>query len=243
MEIYNGMKFKNAKGFWWEVVDCSVSRKVVVRSLEWMPYTTTVRKESVQKGVVMYPYGKSRYGGYKGEGKWELSNKNPHYSLWAGVLIRTKDEEFKNKNKAYIGVDIADEWLCLQNFCNWCEDNKPKHDHLKWELDKDLLGDGNLYSPSTCCFLPKEVNLFLSKRDAEPIYEYECKDGSIKYRVWVREGSEQTGNHYVGSYSSREEALAVWKGIKNERLQSLINTYAHLLPAHVVEALSRLHKK
>lgn len=242
MDIYNGMRFQNAKGYWWEVVDCSVSRKIIVKSLESVPYTTVVRKEAIQKKAIMYPYGTNQYGGYRGEGVWDVSTKNPYLSLWQGVLLRAKDDDFKQKNPAYVGVDISDEWLCLQNFCNWCEKYKPKDSTIKWELDKDLLGDGTTYSPNDCCFLPKEVNLFLAKKDIPPIYEHKCEDGRVKYRLWVREGKGQKGNHYVGSYDSREEAMDIWKQKKNARLLSLIEKYKCVLPRHVTDALYSLMK-
>lgn len=238
MEIYNGMKFKNAKGFWWEVVDCSVSSRIMVKSLEWMPYTTTVRKESVQKGILMYPYGKNKHGGYRGEGGWDISQRNPYLSTWSGLLLRCNDAEFKSKHVSYTDAVMCDEWYNLQAFCSWCEKTKPCIDNIKWELDKDLLGDGKLYSPDTCCFLPKDVNLFLSKLDRNYIPRY----SNGRWQVWCSDGVS-TENRYVGIYSTQEEAVQVWKQKKNERLQSLIETYAHLLPEHVVEALSRLHKK
>ena len=31
-----------------------------------------------------------------------------------------------------------------------------------WQLDKDLVGDGKLYSPDTCVFVPSWVNSFAS---------------------------------------------------------------------------------
>jgi hypothetical protein len=242
MDIYNGMKFQNAKGFWWEVVDCSVSRKIVVKSLEWMPYTTEIRKESVQKGVVMYPYGKNKYGGYRGEGEWDLSKKNPYMGLWMGMFSRCYTSTEDN-NPSYINTKVGEEFCNFQIFCNWVEKHKPKDTDISWELDKDLLGDGTIYSPSTCCFLPKELNLFLSKLNtSKGIYEHVCEDGTIKYRLWVREGKEKEDNHYVGSYNSYVEAEEKYKEIKNKRLHSLIEKYKQLLPANVLEALYKLEK-
>ena len=37
-----------------------------------------------------------------------------------------------------------------------------------WELDKDILVKGNkIYSPDTCCFVPKEVNTVFTKRQSK----------------------------------------------------------------------------
>lgn len=237
MEIYNGMQFRNKKGFLWEVVDCSVSRKIVVKSLEWMPYTTTIRKESVQKGFVMYPYGKNQYGGYRGEGEWNCSQQNPYFVVWNGLLVRCNDMEFKKKNTSYTDVTMCYEWYNLQAFCSWCEETKPCEKSTRWELDKDLLGDGYLYSPETCCFLPKDVNLFLSKADIE----YVPRSSNGRWQVWCSDGVN-LGNRYVGVYSTQEEALDVWKQKKNARLLSLIEKYKCVLPRHVSDALYGLIK-
>ena len=237
MDIFNGMKFQNAKGYWWEVVDCSVSRSIVVKSLEWMPYTTTIRKESVQKGVVMYPYGKNQYGGYRGEGRWNASQRNPYFQVWNGLLVRCNDTEFKSNNPSYASAAMLEEWYNLQTFCEWCESSKPNHDNIRWELDKDLLGDGNLYSPDTCCFLPKDVNLFLSKMDRA----YVPRSSGGKWQVWCSDGIN-LGNRYVGTYPTLEEAMDIWKQKKNARLLSLIEKYKCVLPRHVTDALYSLMK-
>jgi hypothetical protein len=209
----------------------------VVKSLEWMPYTTEVRKESVQKGVVMYPYGKNKYGGYRGEGEWDASGKNPHTTVWMGMLMRTCSDEFKQKHKSYTEARVCEEFMNLQVFCNWSDSAKPKDTSITWELDKDLLGDGKLYSPSTCCYLPKELNLFLSKLDRQ----YIPRTAGGKYSVWCSDGVNKD-NRYVGTFDTKEEAVGAWKKTKNARLHSLIEKYKQLLPANVLEALYKLEK-
>ena len=44
----------------------------------------------------------------------------------------------------------------LENFNEW-------KNRLKYELDKDLLGDGTIYSPLTCIFIKSEENKVIQK--------------------------------------------------------------------------------
>ena len=218
-------------------------RKILVESLEWRPYTTIIRKESVVKGAVMYPYGKGKLGGYRGEGKWDASATNPHYRHWMSLFIRC----YKSSDEwqpTYQDCEISEEWHNLQNFCDWSVDNFPKDTFgMKWELDKDLLVKGNkTYGPATCCYLPKELNLFLARVDDVAIYEYTTTDNRILYRVWVRQGKKTVGdnNHYVGSYPSYEEALIVWGEKKKQRHTALCEKYKDILPTDVYTAFKNL---
>lgn len=56
-------------------------------------------------------------------------------------------------DKNYCNVSICNEWYAFSNFYNWFEPNYKSG----WHLDKDLLS-GTIYSPTTCLFVPNEVN-------------------------------------------------------------------------------------
>ena len=64
--------------------------------------------------------------------------------------------------KCYENCVICEEWLDYGVFKNWYENQRGCG--LKYELDKDLLGNGKLYSPETCCLLPRELNRMISDR-------------------------------------------------------------------------------
>lgn len=86
----------------------------------------------------------------------------PIYDRWVGMLRRCYSDNYKSKNETYKDVVCCDEWLLFSNFKCWMEQQK-------WEdrqLDKDLLVYRNeVYSPTLCLFVPKEINTFLIKSD------------------------------------------------------------------------------
>lgn len=61
------------------------------------------------------------------------------------------------KNKpTYEGCTVCDEWLYFSNFKKWFDENYIEG----FQLDKDIIIRGNkVYSPQTCCFVPKEINI------------------------------------------------------------------------------------
>ena len=71
-----------------------------------------------------------------------------------------------NRPKTYYDVEVCEDWWKASNFKAWME----KQDWEGKELDKDLLGDGKLYSPETCCFLPKKINIFMKCGGNKTIY-------------------------------------------------------------------------
>lgn len=97
-----------------------------------------------------------------GDGKvWQ----DPIYRTWANILTRctTTDKSYgydyaPNHNHTYLKTKICDEWLTYSKFRDWCIEKNWEGNHL----DKDLLGDGTLYSPHTCVFLPSVVNSLMT---------------------------------------------------------------------------------
>jgi hypothetical protein len=88
----------------------------------------------------------------------KFTNNNPViYSIYRSMIARcytiTKNG-YKNYYKK--GVKVCDEWKNdYQKFLDWCLENG-------WQkglqLDKDIKGNGMLYSPETCCFVTARDN-------------------------------------------------------------------------------------
>ncbi|MNJ54458.1 hypothetical protein D3C77_498970 [compost metagenome] len=87
---------------------------------------------------------------------------HPAYQCWANMLRRT----YYNKNSVkYNPCIVSDEWHSFSNFHMWWKQNFIEG----FELDKDqesiLQGlPIATYSPDTCRFIPKWINLLYRKR-------------------------------------------------------------------------------
>lgn len=84
-------------------------------------------------------------------------SKHPLYRIWAGIKIRCYD--IKSPNYMFYGargVRMCEEWINdFNSFYNWAITNGWQ---ANLEIDKDIKGDGKLYSPEYCCFVTPKVN-------------------------------------------------------------------------------------
>ena len=109
---------------------------------------------------------------FKGCRGFSGSTKSSEYKIWRGVVIRGTN----SLQESYSHTRISKDFLIFDDFLQWLEKNKIRGDV---ELDKDLFSfeDFKIYSPETCCFLPREINLFLKDRRSKTIYF----DGEVYY--------------------------------------------------------------
>jgi hypothetical protein len=84
--------------------------------------------------------------------------KHRGYAVWNTMLQRCQ----QNRTH-YESVTVAPEWYSFLNFHAWWKKNYKEGYHL----DKDILGNGLVYSASTCVFIPSWLNVFLTLRDAK----------------------------------------------------------------------------
>jgi len=125
-----------------------------------------IQKTSLQQfeqGKLKNPYHPSVYGvGYFGEGRYKSAIdkiKTPYYMAWKGIMYRC----YTDIKPTYKDVIVCKEWHNFQNFAEWFEENNIEG----FQLDKDILIKGNkIYSPDTCCFVPNEINLLLTKNNS-----------------------------------------------------------------------------
>ncbi|MNY57723.1 AP2 domain protein [compost metagenome] len=89
------------------------------------------------------------------------------------------------------------------------------------ELDKDILGDGTHYSPKTCCFIPKSVNMFWTqctgKRDGLVGVTFDKSTG--QYKAQCKVGKRRKT---LGRFPTELEAHRAWISAKAESLAILL---------------------
>jgi len=85
----------------------------------------------------------------------------PYYRVWENMMARVHKASKHGYSSKYDEVEIDEEWLSFMNFRQWMKSQN-------WEnkqLDKDLMGNGKLYSAKSCVFLSPELNKALVVRN------------------------------------------------------------------------------
>lgn len=99
-------------------------------------------------------------------------NPTKEYNTWHHMIQRCFDKNMQERSPTYQDATCCDEWLLFENFYEWIHSQENfeqwnKGDSYNWALDKDILVKGNkIYSPETCCLVPKNINSLFVKNDA-----------------------------------------------------------------------------
>lgn len=132
----------------------------------------------------------------------------------------------KDKFKNYNNCIVAPCWLNFSNFYTWFRSNF-KYDliHLKLNLDKDMLNqcDNKIYSPNTCCFIPKNINLFFTniknKNTSGNIGVVWDKDRN-KWKSQIRDF--KTGKVVnIGRYKNKNDAILSYIKYRNDNINKV----------------------
>jgi len=159
------------------------------------------------------------------------------YKLWQNMLRRCFTDGFKQSRPTYEGVTCSKEWLSMTKFIE--DVSQMKGYGLKgWELDKDILQKGNkLYSKDTCCFVPTEVNLLLTKRDNSR-GEYPVGVCFHKTRGKFMAKLRINGKlKFLGYFTTPEEAFQVYKAAKESYIKAVAEKWKPLLDDRIYQAL------
>lgn len=194
-------------------------------------------------GEVKSRYDKRVYGiGYIGEGEYtpHINGKRTRqYQIWLKVLERCYASYVERKYPSYKQCEVDERWHNFQNFAKWYDDNYYVVEGEKMEIDKDILVKGNkIYSPETCVFVPKRINLLFVKNDVNgrklPIgvcfykrdkkYQVNCKD-------------DKSNDIYLGRYDTIEEAFDVYKTFKESVIKKVANQYKDKIPERLYIAM------
>ena len=92
-----------------------------------------------------------------GRKKYKCTWRCPYYSKWRSMLQRCYDSNYHKTRPTYKEVAVCEDWHLFSKFRQWMvkQDWRGKH------LDKDIVCPNKVYSPETCVFITKEVNMLL----------------------------------------------------------------------------------
>jgi hypothetical protein len=170
----------------------------------------------------------------KYKGTWPDKVQTRAASLWYGMRKRVREVK---KRPTYEGCTISTEFLDFQVFAEWCQ-SQVGYGNDGWELDKDLLLKGNkVYSPSTCVFVPPQINAALVKSDkARGSYPVGVcyKKANAKFVAQVGTGTGQT---YLGLFETADAAFSAYKAEKENFLRELAEQYKEQIDGRAYVAL------
>lgn len=195
--------------------------------------------QKLELGYVISPLDKSIFDkGYFGVGEYKRDNHSKCYSSWYNMLFRCYSYEYKIKYPTYQNVNVCEEWHNYQNFAKWFENNYYEVDRQRMELDKDILIKGNkLYSPETCCFVPRRINsLLINNKNVRGQYllGVDYHEGKFRARCETLNGSK-----FLGNYNTEIEAFNSYKKFKEGYIKIIAEEYKDLIPQNLYEALYR----
>ena len=240
---YVGEIFKTNKYGNLTVIEYINNRNVHVKFAD-TGYETITRLDSIKDGIVKDKLSPSVYGvGILGDGVSKTKGKQTkEYQLWFGMLERCFDEKFQKKRPTYKGCKVSDNFKHFPYFKEWCSKqvgfNSKDDKGNPFQLDKDILVKGNkLYSEDACVFVPKEVNILLTKNNAVrgelPIgVSYDKKN-----RKYVAQISMFKEIIRLGFFYTVEEAFSTYKTAKEAHIKEIANKWKDKIDPRVYEAL------
>ena len=176
---------------------------------------------------------------------WDNDNHTikKSYLHWVGILKRCFDEKLHKEHPTYNNCKVCAEWLYLSKFTEWFKENYYEIPNCKYrmELDKDILSryyfnECKIYSPKTSCFVPRDINLLLCKRDNcrgdFPVGVSKCNKGGYVARLNI-DGKRK----YLGYRKTPESAFLLYKAAKEKEIKRKAELYRNYIPNKVYVAL------
>lgn len=157
-KVFVGNIYPTTKGGDVIVLEYISDKHILVEFMDENKYQTITGTSSLTKGLIHNPYARTFYGlGYMGVGRFSTNTKAETfrvYKAWSCMFDRCYSHAHKARNPSTTLSNCSPLWYNCQDFGEWYTSqlgwNEPK-----WQLDKDLLGDGQMtYSPDTCVVLP-----------------------------------------------------------------------------------------
>ena len=160
------------------------------------------------------------------------------YQLWKDMLKRCYGEKRHLRHPTYKDCEVSDNFKSYEYFYEWCN-KQIGFGNEYWQLDKDLLVKGNkVYSENTCVFIPKEINLVLTKSDKKrgehPIgVSWHKKGKSFVAQV----GKSKGRSEWLGCFNTEIEAFNAYKKAKEIYVKELADKWKDKIDQRAYNAL------
>lgn len=227
-----GEKWITNEGYTVVIIECFGNKNVTIQ-FENGVIVNNIQYIQIKKGNMKNPYHKSVWGvGYCGIEKYSHRTHPKIHQTWTDMFRRCYDLKFQERNPTYKGCYVSKEWHNFQNFAKWFEENYKENFHL----DKDILIKGNkIYSPETCCFVPKEINTSLIKCDfSRGKYPIGVNKVGNKFRAKLNVNGKRT---HLGYFDTHKEAFEAYKTTKEVCIKEIAEKWKEEITKPTYEAL------
>lgn len=222
-----------------EIIDYLGNREVYVRFVN-TGYVTRTHLTSITSGCVRDRLLPSVYGvGIVGDSPIVDNEgiKLKEYGIWCSMLARCYSKIKHAEFPSYSDCEVSENFKYFPYFKEWCK-KQIGFGNEGWHLDKDILVKGNkIYSEDTCCFVPYQINVALTKctRSRGVSLIGTCRQkGSKTFMSCVNIGGELK---YLGRFHTEIEAFNSYKVAKEDYIKSLALTYKDVISPMVYKSL------
>lgn len=222
IQLHKGQVFSTKNHGDLEVLYHNNSRDVGVRFIDTGFMVTGVQVGNVVRGNIKDILMRTVQGvGYLNTN--EKVAKTDCYRYWHGMLERAYSEKYHATRPTYKDVEVCRDWHDFTEFRKWFEANYIKGYHL----DKDILGNGKLYSPENCCFVPIYINCMITDI---PTKRGDCPRGVSKRKTKGTDNYNGLYNVaangiYLGRYDCPNKAHEVYKEFKEFLVHEVAESY------------------
>ena len=145
----------------------------------------------------------------------------------------------EGNNAVYKGCEVCNEWYDFSAFAKWYDENFYQINDEKMDLDKDLFGDGKLYSPNTCIFIPHKLNSQFANHEKKNktlslplgVTLHKREGGSVCYRVIALDKNQL--------FDSIDEASNAYNNYIHNNNVEFANKYKDIIPQKLYDFLMR----
>ena len=154
------------------------------------------------------------------------------------MLERCYSDTYKKKYPTYEGCEVSENFKSYEYFYEWCH-KQIGFSNQGWHLDKDLLIKGNkVYSEPTCVFIPKEINLVLTKNDTRRgghLIGVCWHNASKTFVAQVNKSKGRSG--WLGCFNTEIEAFNAYKKAKEAFVKEQADEWKGKIDERAYEAL------
>ena len=161
--------------------------------------------------------------------------RTKEYTLWKGMLERCYSVKYHEARPTYVGCNVSDNFKHYTYFFEWCQ-NQIGFGNVDFQLDKDLLLKHNkIYSEDNCIFIPKNLNVLLTKSNAaRGLLPIGVNKHGSKFQALCRGSGKK---NYLGLFDTPELAFSAYKTFKEAHIKELAEKYKDTIDPRAYQAL------